>query len=477
MLWTMSAATAPVAEAATVSRIPRPDRLPNIVLVAVDTLRADHLGCYGYQRPVSPNIDRLASEGVLFERCYSAASWTLPSFMSMFTGLMPEAHGVTELDGRSLSVVIETLPEQLKQRGYTCLAVVSNPCIGRQYGFARGFDTYDDFSVCREAELGALGLDDEQDSGGVNDRVTGQMVNQQAGALLDKAKASGKPFFLFVHYFDPHDSYVPPSPYDTVFDPGYRGAMDGRGLPSMRASPPSGEDLNHLIARYDGEIGYTDELVGELVAKIDSISKPGDTLIVLVSDHGEAFGEHGKLLHGNGAYREELHVPMIWRWPGVLPKGKRVSSVVSTIDLAKTLKEVARAGGPDLTQGQSLWPHLLGGAQQDRSVLSQKALPTHGWGHHLALTRGEFRLHTRFNRDLSEKGVSFELHNVSQDRLEQDNCAELNPAVALSTREELGRLWSECKEIRTYYQAKRADSKVELTEDQRRILKGLGYLK
>ena len=218
-------------------------RRPNILVIVIDTLRSDHLGCYGYTRPTSPNIDRLASEGVLFEQCYSVASWTYPSFISMFTGLLPAAHGCV-MATEMLPETIPTFPEQLKKRGYFCGAVVSNPILNGKLGFARGFDHYDDYSVFVEAELGLFTDEQGQNRGGVNDIVTGQIVTEQAKLLMDKASKSGKPFFLMVVYFDPHDSYVPPPPYSR-FDPNYRGRLDGRGLPYIRHNPPTGDDLEH----------------------------------------------------------------------------------------------------------------------------------------------------------------------------------------------------------------------------------------
>jgi len=332
------------------------------VLIAIDTLRRDHLGCYGYKRPVSPNIDKLAAEGVLFERSYSPASWTLPSFTSMFTGLLPATHGITRGSGQRLVAAIPTLAEHLKKKGYYCTAVVSNPCAAGKYGLAKGFDVYDDYSIHLGAELGMFAVDYGQDLGVVNNVVTGESVTQQAILQLSQAKKTGKPFFLFALYFDPHDSYIPPAPYNRRFDPKYKGKMDGKNIPSLQNRLPSARDIQNLIARYDGEIQYTDMQVGKLVRHIDKTFSPRNTIIILVSDHGEAFGEHGMLLHGNSAYKEEVCIPMIWRWRGVLPKGHRVKNPVLNMDIAKTLSELLRLDRFTLLQGQSLWAGQIGRA-------------------------------------------------------------------------------------------------------------------
>jgi len=180
-------------------QVPKYDRLPNIVLVTIDTVRSDHLSCYGYQRETTPMIDRLAADGVLFQNCTSAASWTLPSYTSIFTGVYPCVHDCTASD-RALPKSIPTFPEGLKAKGYYCAAVVSNPFLGAKFGFGRGFDKYDDYSVFLDAELGVLSIDSNPDHGIVNEIVTGSKVTRQAILLLEQAKKSGKPFFLFVHY-------------------------------------------------------------------------------------------------------------------------------------------------------------------------------------------------------------------------------------------------------------------------------------
>ncbi len=452
---------------------PKIDRPPNVVLIAIDTLRSDHLGCYGYSRPTSPNIDQFASEGVIFEQCYSIASWTLPSFMSMFTGLMPAVHRCTQ-DRDRLSSSIPTLPEQFKKRGYYCAAVICNPHLNGKYGFGRGFDLYDDDSVFLGAELGSLAINSNQDAGNVRDMVTGEILTQQAKLVMDQAKKLGKPFFLFFLYFDPHDSYIPPPPYNRRFDPDYRGRINGRDMSSMKDQLPEGRDLQHLVALYDGEIAYTDAQIGQLLKKLDEVSDPTNTLTILISDHGEAFAEHGTLLHGNSAYREEISVPMIWRWPGVLPKGHRVKAPVCNLDIVKTLKELMHFEDFDLLQGESLWPVLLGGkGPVGRQVFSQKAYQPPC---HVALTQGNLRCHARFDIEFDASKAKFELYNISLDPWEHKHIIEVVPSRLAEMKRSIAQIWSECMDLRKYYAQKGPKVPVDMTDEERRRLESLGYV-
>lgn len=436
---------------------------PNVILIAIDTLRADHLGCYGYSRPVSPHIDALAAEGVRFERCYSTAAWTLPSFMSIFTGLMPAVHGCTSSGCAPLSHSIPTLPEQFKACGYFCGAVVCNPYVSGRYGFCRGFDIYDDYSVFLEA--GVEGFADTlfEENRGFKTVVTGNIVTSQAKHLLERAQKSGRPFFLFILYYDPHNDYVPPAPYDRIYDPEYRGLFYGHDMDQFIHSPPADRDLQHLIARYDGEISYEDAQIGELLQKVNEISDPNFTLTILVSDHGEAFAEHGKMLHGNHAYREEVWVPMIWRWPGILPPGHRVRSPVSTLDIAKTFQELMRFEKLDLLQGETLWPGLWGGQPtQNRLVFSQEK------GQY-TITRDTLRYHM--------KGKNEELYDLRKDPWEQSNLLpSARPQLLVSLQEAMAKFSSECTEIHTLYHKNVAPTPVHLTPEEIRRLKSLGYV-
>lgn len=448
----------------------RPNQ-PNIVLIAIDTLRADHLGSYGYERPTSPNIDRLAEQGMLFEHCYSPASWTLPVFTSMFTGYYAAVHGVTHRD-RLLAASIPTITERMKEQGYYTAAVVSNPFLSAKYGFGRGFDLYDDFSVFFEAELALLAIDPDPATGRVNEMVTGEAVTDQAKILMQRAADSGRPYFVFIHYFDPHDSYIPPPPFDRKFDPNYDGPIDGRGIPVMRNNPPEGRDLEHLIARYDGEIAYQDMLLGKLMDTLDELGDPANTITILTSDHGEAWGEHGMLLHGNSPYREEVWVPMIWRWPGVWPEGHRVAQPVSMMDIAATLRDLLGLEGLEGMQAASLQALLEGGDAYEGTVLSERGL---GTDHHVALTMGGRRLHARFVNDIRASDVTFEGYDLRTDPWEQRDLYNRSPRGFAEMQQMMHDIWNRSRRLHDHFDVEHEQNPVQLSDDERQRIEGLGY--
>ncbi len=313
---------------------------PNIVLVTIDTLRADHLGSYGYARPTSPNLDALAARGVRFEHCYSTSSWTVPAMNSLVTGVTPAVHGIVHGDlaepsgGGAPTVVMQetlsdawtTLAEVLKARGYATAGFSTNGHLVRGQGFAQGFDTFDETCVWRRAAC----------------------INPRVLAWLD-SPAARPPFFLWVHYFDPHQDdtrddrrYDPPPPYDGLF---------------AAAGPPRG--VARSMALYDGEIRYTDTELGKLLDRVAAITTP--TLVVVTADHGEEFLERGNWGHTKTVYDELVRVPLIVVPPGST-EGRTVATDVGLLDVMPTLADVAGAPPVAGLEGTSLVPLLDGGA-------------------------------------------------------------------------------------------------------------------
>ncbi len=321
----------------------------NLLLISIDTLRADHLKCYGYNRDTSPHLDQLAKEGVLFENLTAAASWTVPSHMSMFTSLYPSAHGVQTIRDQ-LGKGVPTLAQCLAQSGYLTQAFVAWPALDHQFGFDRGFEAYDDFTVKRKANF-----------------VTRGRINPVITDLATQwlKKHSQESFFLFLHYWDCHSDYMPPPPFDKKFDADYKGGENGRGI-MLRAKRDdlmaqiSVRDLAHMVALYDGGVAYTDEHVGKILQLLQDLGLSEKTLVIVLSDHGEAFLEHGMIYHGNNLYEEELHVPFIARLPGVIPAGKRVAGNVSHVDLMPTVLGLLQLACPSQVEGMDLSPMILG---------------------------------------------------------------------------------------------------------------------
>ncbi len=333
---------------------------PGFVLILIDTLRADHLGSYGYARPTSPALDSLASRGVLFEQAIAAAPWTLPSSMALMTGRLPSSHRV-ENDGMRLPAAIPTLAEVLRGSGYATAAVVSHIYVSGLFGFDRGFDHFEDFGLTRDYRFEA-GLEPRAEK--VTDR-----------ALAQARALKGRPFFLFVHYFDPHWDYDPPPPFDTRFTRPYSGSITGSYQSFSRYAGPgaalSAADVQHLEDLYDGEIAYTDSQVGRLLEGLRAFGFPPDTLVVITSDHGEEFKEHGSLGHGRNLYDEVVRVPLILARLDGKGSARRVAEQVSTLDLFPTLCELASAPPPAGLQGASLGRWLSGGTGPSREAVSE----------------------------------------------------------------------------------------------------------
>jgi arylsulfatase A-like enzyme len=326
----------------------RPEPL-NVMIIAVDTLRADHLGCYGYTRDTSPHIDDLAARGVLCERCVSPAPWTLPSFSTVFTSLYPTQHGAETVHS-SLGESFPTLAGILKEHGYATGAVINAPALKPAYGVDRGFEHYH--------------MTPER--GRVADGTT-----RDALAWLDTI--GDRPFFAFFHYFDPHLSYSPPSPYEKTFSGDYAGRIGDsfnlEGFSRVRDSmfvqmeDLSAADRDRIVALYDGEIAFTDRAIADLLKGLDERNLRSNTLIVFLSDHGEEFFEHGGFEHGHTMYEELLHVPLFFCLPGRLPEDVRLSRQVRLLDVAPTILDLLGIEPPTHYEGISIGPLLQGKGQ------------------------------------------------------------------------------------------------------------------
>ncbi|MBI3661468.1 MAG: sulfatase [Acidobacteria bacterium] len=317
---------------------------PNVLVIVVDTLRADHLSTYGYPRPTSPNFDRLAREGTLFERAFSTSSWTLPSHASLLTGRYPHEHGAEResYDGRFPSIA-----GVLQARGYRTAAVSANLIFfTEKRGFGEGFIRFDDFfhSVADRAVRTVYGrklhrwVMHKLGNQDLPARRWADSVNRAALGWIDLDPK--KPFFAFLNYMDTHDPYLPPQPYRSRFskltNPGGR-INEFEGQRSPQLTP---EQLQSEIDAYDGAISYVDEQIGRLLGELDRRGLKENTIVIFTSDHGESFGEHGIFTHSTALYRQLIHVPLIVRWPGRVPAGMRIAVPVSNGGLPATLVEI-----------------------------------------------------------------------------------------------------------------------------------------
>ena len=320
----------------------------NVIIIGVDTLRPDHLMCYGYNRDTGPAIDRLAAEGVLFENVISQSPWTSPSFASVFTSLYPTQTGLVSV-GTTMRTTFPTLGSVLKENGYATGAIINAAVLKPEFGTARGFDYY--YTTPRKGRLA--------------DGTT-----RDALAWIDSVP--GEPFFLFAHYYDPHEPYAPPPPYDNFFEEDYSGPIgntfvlhdhfpDVKGMNFGPLGVLSDADWNHIRTLYDGEIRFTDEAIGGLLEGLRERGMAENTLVVLLSDHGEEFFEHEGFGHGHELYGEVIRVPLILYLPDVLPRNVRVKRQVRLIDVMPTVLEVLGIENGEHMEGESLLALLGGG--------------------------------------------------------------------------------------------------------------------
>ncbi|MDP6802083.1 MAG: sulfatase [Gemmatimonadota bacterium] len=332
-----------------------PEPPPNVLLISIDTLRADRPGGAGNPRATTPHLDRLAATGTVFSQASSTTSWTLPAHLSLLTGQYPSSHGVVG-DIHALPDSKTTLAEFLTRRGYAAAGFVTGPYLDPAFGFAQGFDTYEpcvDYRVERDNQGGIenlVGVHLRSHSG-----VTSPALHERAVDWLARVP-TGKPFFLFLHYWDPHYDFVPEAPYDRVFNPEYRGRLSGRGFSENRAihSGMAPTERQRVMDLYDGEIRYTDRWIGKVLRALESRGDLERTLIVVVGDHGEEFFEHGGKGHRRNLYGETLDIPLITRLPGVLAGGGVVAEPASLVDVFPTVVAVAGGGRESLAQGRSL---------------------------------------------------------------------------------------------------------------------------
>jgi arylsulfatase A-like enzyme len=352
---------------------------PNILVIVVDALRADHVSSYGYARPTTPNIDRLAQQGLLFENAFSTSSWTQPSHASMLTGRYTYEHGADLYN--PLDVRYPTIAEVLRARGYRTGGFSANIRVFcRRLGLGRGFHHFEDYyrsvgNMVVNTFYGrafevyvlhqGLGFQDEMGRRWADD------INRSVLRWI--VRDSEKPFFVFINYYDVHDPYTPPQPYRSKFaqseNPG--GRIDSYWGVDNIYVPMTSEELQGEVDAYDGGIAYVDEQIDQLLSELGSRGLAENLLVVVTSDHGEAFGEHGLLQHTNSLYREVIHVPLIFWWHGHLPEGERVAEPVSIAALPTTLLDLigqqgqAQFPGPPLTalwanpQASVNWPHPL----------------------------------------------------------------------------------------------------------------------
>jgi arylsulfatase A-like enzyme len=337
-----------------------------IILISIDTLAPKYLHCYGNPRETSPTLDQFAKEGVMFANCFSQSPKTSPSHMTMFTSLYPAAHKVrnwnTSRGGYALDHKVITLPEIMHHAGYATAAFTGGGNVDASIGFGSGFDSYDNHDQLWEKAAQWVGQNYE------------------------------KPFFMFLHTFKVHSPYLPPPPYDTMFDPDYTGPIldskeeldqefaktgNGAAFPGYhelfwsKINKSDPREVRHAVALYEGGIRHMDEQIfGKLIAKLKEMNIYDEALIIFTSDHGEEFGEHGDFLHKE-LYDEHIHVPLIIKFPKGENAGVVVNQQVRTIDLMPTMLEYVGLPAPENAQGVSILP-AIDGEELELNVFAER---------------------------------------------------------------------------------------------------------
>jgi arylsulfatase A-like enzyme len=396
----------------------------NIVLIALDTQRADHLGCYGYPKRTSPFIDSIARRGVLFERCYAPNIPTHPSFTTMFSGKEAITHNIVNIGGGvPIADGVRLLPEIFKEHGYITAAVDS---MGRH--FSRGFDEYCTYQWDRSNPMALR---------------KAETVNEKALPLIERLQQQAQPFFLFLHYWDPHTPYLPPSPYDRKFYPKDKDPYDPNNHSMDEAwtwEPfkwyfhdwmPGITDAEYVINLYDGETAYMDHHLRPIFAALAPIQE--ETLVIITADHGEVLNEQLGYFDHHGLYEGNVHVPLILYWPGKLPKGRRVPGFVQNLDIAPTLLELAGIRDRDNMEGISLLPGIFGlrDGNYDEVYLSEAT-----WQVKRGLRTERWKFIDSIEQDPHGRPLQ-ELFDLQSDPEEQQNLTASRPEVVKELKERL----------------------------------------
>jgi len=431
------------------SNVPGGSNTPNVILISIDSLRPDHLGCYGYPRGTSPHLDALAAEGVVFESAASTSSWTLPAHVSLLSGLYPEVHGVNR-NHRRLGEEAPLLAERLNAAGYSTRAVVSAPYLERRFGYARGFEIYDDQTVAFESHEKS------------HEAVTSPRLHARALELLD-SRPEGRPFFLFLHYWDVHYDYRPPEPFRSRFAaedvlPSASALLHGR-----QGQAISQATLDALIDLYDGEISWVDHHLGRLFDALRERDLFDDTIIIVTSDHGDEFLEHGLLFHRWNLYETTLRVPLIVKLPAGHHRGTRVASPVGLVDVAPTVLSLLELEVPLAMNGRSLEPLLEDpGARVDTAYFAE----LQGWEKSLRLGRWKLMLRR------SDDGEQQELFDLGADPAERTDRSSSEPDMLERLLDLHGDWLVEAERQRETLEG----STIEYDEALEAALESLGYL-
>jgi arylsulfatase A-like enzyme len=424
---------------------------PRVILYLIDTLAAKHMSVAGYPRPTSPHFERLAADGVYFERAYSNATWTREAVADLFTSLLSVSHGLYK-PLQALPEEYVTLAEVYAAAGYATAAFSTNINASPAVGTAQGFGEFFDFLEFAE-----------------NPDANRTVPIPEVLEWLERHR--DRPTFLYVHTAEPHFPYNPPPPFDSMFDPGYSGAMTGTDFEVFaqnREGRLPKRDFDDLVARYDGEVAFADDRFGALWTRLQEAGLLQDTIVAVTADHGEELKWKDRMGHGPSVHSSILHIPIIVWGPQRVDRGRRVAEPVQLIDIMPTLMDLSGLEAKLPLQGRTLAGYLRGRAPEEakgRSILVTnffRKLPQ------LALVEWPWKL--AFS-PLDQDGDRFQLFDLEHDPDEEENLFSSSPAEA---RPLLRRMLYDYRKLPRYRQGYAAP--LEVDQDQIERLRALGYL-
>lgn len=436
---------------------------PHVIVISIDSLRADHLGCYGYDRNTTPNLDAFAKENLLFKNCFSQDQFTLSSHMSLLTSLYPPAHKVAPQ--RSLDPATTTLAEVLKNDGYRTMGFVrSCAWMEPSYGFGQGFDSY----VVRDYSPQQPELNAEHQN---------RFVAQQLEGVKDDR------LFLFLHYYDVHSDwhklpYDAPQPYREKFSSGYEGDFNGGfggkvasqylSYVSLNRIPLKERDLTYITSLYDNGIAYMDRCIGGLFEMLKEKGLYDDSLIIITSDHGEEFQEHGCMLHCNSYLHDELtRVPLLVKLPGKTGRHLEFGELVESVDIMPSILDIAAITNRPPMQGKSLVDLVEGSEGWKESIYAFG-----GEGNNIFGCDGNAFVRTerwKLVCDNLNRDDGFKLFDLQADPREQQDVKKQHPDVAERMKRQILARYAQV-------QARTTKQEVMLTQRNREMLKSLGYV-
>lgn len=401
-------------------------KLPNLLFFGIDSLRSDHMSLYGYSRNTTPHIDRYAKGGVVFDNCFSPSIPTTSGYAAMFTGTDCFGTNIVALRHKGdIAPGVKTLAEILSEKGYntTCVGFKGNPA-------SRGFDKYLDFEGWGSWEAGRS--------------HKAENLNAVTIPELERLAAQDKPFFLFLRHMDPHSPYLPPEPFHRMFYNGNEFDSKNESLKPVYEFepfrdyfltwfPPGCTDKDYIIAQYDSEIAYMDVCIQNILAKLDALGIEKETLIIFTSDHGETLYDHDCYFDHHGLYDCTLKVPLILRWNGHLPEGKRFLDYCQLKDIVPTLMDIIGIKTEQEFEGSSLMPLVNGQyreAEPEIYITECTWQRKHGW------RTPEWKFFIALEPDFHFK-PEIELYNLIKDPQELHNVAADNPEVVKMMMEKM----------------------------------------